>query len=107
MIMDYEGNRLTRRLDDGRIAARLDGRNTLEKLWAYEETGYEPEEIAPYRPHLDLIKAWQVLAEKSELPCSEERMEWLKAMQAILDREYETGFADGMRASRPEGEKEE
>ena len=39
--------RITRKLEDGRIAADLTGEDPLERLWRYENTGYEPESIAP------------------------------------------------------------
>jgi hypothetical protein len=59
---DYIGNRLTRRLPDSRIASRLDagkGHEPLEKLWRYECTGYEPEEI-PMRESIQKtdLKEW-------------------------------------------------
>jgi hypothetical protein len=105
--------RLTRRLEDGRIAADLTGIDPLLKLLQYEDTGYQPHEVAPRRERLNLIQLYKQsfheqpantrAAIESETT-GPERIAFLIVLQEIFDKEYQTGYADGVKSCKPESE---
>ena len=100
--------RITRKLDDDRIAVRLDvdGYTHLERLWEYENTGFEPKEIAPRRERINLIELYKrSLAEQDESTqdavtngeaTAPERIAFLLVVQEVFDKEYQIGYADGV-----------
>ena len=102
-------NRITRKLDDGRIAATIDGKNdTLERLWMYENTGYEPEEIPKKRQRLDFVAACHEYdAEQSagqRIDAAPHRIALMQSIQGLVDNEYFIGYADGVKSCKPESE---
>ena len=88
--------RITRRMGDGRITVRLDGEACLEKLWRYEDTGFEPEDMLrkEYRPHMDMMEYYE-----GEPPTGEVA-ESLLIVQNLLDSVYEYAYAKGRKAER-------
>jgi len=88
--------RITRRMDDGKITARLNEESCLEKLWRYENTGFEPDEILyrSNRPHVDLMKNFE-----GEKPTGE-LAKTILSFQAILDKVYESAYEKGKKAER-------
>jgi len=88
--------RITRRMTNGRITARLDEKSCLEKLWRYENTGFEPEDILSRadRPHIDMMECY-----KGE-PLSGEHAQTVLLLQNIFDGLFEGAYAAGRKAER-------
>ena len=94
--------RLTRESEDGRIAVTTDNESCLVKLWQYENTGYEPEEIPPRKHRFNLAAAYEVtLTESGESP-KEHTKELMYSIQSVIEQEYQIGYADGVKSCKPE-----
>lgn len=88
--------RVTRLMGNGKIDVRFDNEFCLKKLWLYENTGFEPEDMycRSSRPHIDIMKQFV-----GELPVGEEAKNYL-ILQELLDKVYEFAYATGRKEER-------
>jgi len=92
----WSPRRLTSRLNDGTISLRTNERFCLEKLWQYENTGFEPGELLKRsdRPHIDISGAIP------DEPLSGKVAEIFLMYQDSIDAAFEAGYAKGKKEER-------
>jgi len=83
--------RLTKRLPDGKIEVRADVDYCLEKLWRYENTGFEPEYLLcrTERPHIDFNDYFDIEN------VTEETAHYLLNLRELINVTYEKAYAMG------------
>ncbi|MCL2817866.1 MAG: hypothetical protein FWD39_05735, partial [Clostridiales bacterium] len=89
---------------DGREKFIVDatGEDWIKRLWRYENTGFEPEEIAIRWERFNIIAVSQALAERDGEAISERSVRMYGIVQEMIDIEYQIGFADGVNSGRQE-----
>jgi hypothetical protein len=74
----------------------------IEKLRAYEATGYEPEEIAPKRTRVNFFATTkeydEMYPEQASIMDDDQLGQLINDLKILLEREYCAGYADGVKA---------